>query len=275
MWLPSKGLNGPSIRCVNEARCGKELDDGGHNHPVVVLKVRQKKGSSIVGDLICTIACITTFSDTSLSKYSTMRRHKEASIPIYDPETIPLTSGKGLALIQLKLEKGRLKKQSYVRLQHTYRVPVSMLRQYAYRKGRAYKRRLSDVSYNTLMRLLALSPEKYEKTADLIETKDQRLLEQAGSGFPPIIQTKRVQRPAQSTRGAPQSLPYTLYGAINTNPPMSHYVPPNHAYHARNDTRSVYESQDDGGDKSSYPFKLIIGMIIIGLGWWHWRSKSA
>jgi len=62
VWLPSKDTSQRSIRCINDDCCGKgELDDGGYNHPVVVLKIRQENGSVVVGDLICTVACVNIF----------------------------------------------------------------------------------------------------------------------------------------------------------------------------------------------------------------------
>ncbi|PVH81861.1 hypothetical protein DL98DRAFT_570956 [Cadophora sp. DSE1049] len=270
VWLPSKDGTRPSIRCINDDCCGKEeLDDGGHNHPVVVLKIKQKKDSAVVGDLV------TTFSDTPLSKYLSKRRHKEPSIPVYDPEATSLTTARGTALVQIKLEEGRLKKQSYVRLQHTYRVPVSMLRQYAYRKCRAYKRRLSDDSYNTLMGLLALSPEKYEPTKTLFETKNDRLLDLARSRLPHVVRAQRAQPPVLPGSVAPQPHPHRSYGTTHMNPPASHYIPPTYTYQVRNHIQPEYKSQNDGGEESSFPAKMVAGIIILGLVWWYWRTPSA
>ena len=51
----------------------------------------------------------------------------------------------------VSLESGSLKKQSYIRLEHTYEVPISMLEQYSWKRCRAYKIRLSQDSYVELM----------------------------------------------------------------------------------------------------------------------------
>jgi hypothetical protein len=47
------------IKCVC-ASCPtpEELEEGGYNHPVVVLKIRQAVNSKKVGDLVCDVACV-------------------------------------------------------------------------------------------------------------------------------------------------------------------------------------------------------------------------
>ncbi len=59
VWLPPRELNNQCIKCEKRNCCGKTvLDDGGYNHPVVVVKIRQKKGSALIGDLVCSVACV-------------------------------------------------------------------------------------------------------------------------------------------------------------------------------------------------------------------------
>ncbi|KAH7356418.1 hypothetical protein BKA65DRAFT_422649 [Rhexocercosporidium sp. MPI-PUGE-AT-0058] len=274
VWLPPKDVNRPSIRCVNESCCGKrELDDGGHNHPVVVLKIRQKKGSIVIGDLICTVASVTTFSGTSLSKYLSRRRRRQASIPIFDPEATALTSPRAASLVQLKMEDGRLKKQSYIRLQHTYRIPVSMLGQYAYRNSRAYKRRLSYESYCALMELLSLPPEKYEVTASLYETENQRLLDLARSSLPSVVQAHRAAHPVTNPTHPSH---YGGGGTIPARPQAAGYIPPAHTYPQIRYHREP-ESHGDGigGGGGSFVWKCVAGVVIVGLAWWNfWRTPS-
>ncbi|CZT06977.1 uncharacterized protein RAG0_12547 [Rhynchosporium agropyri] len=49
VWLPNKENQGPSIKCRNDGCCENvELKDEGYNHPVVVLKIKQKKMSKVV-----------------------------------------------------------------------------------------------------------------------------------------------------------------------------------------------------------------------------------
>jgi hypothetical protein len=75
-----------------------------------------------------------------------------------------------------------LLKQSYVRLDHTYEAPASMLRRYGFQRSRAYKMRLTEKSYVTLMQNLSMVPEVYPKTKTVRKTSKQRLLVLARSG---------------------------------------------------------------------------------------------
>ena len=145
-----------------------------------------------------------------------------------------------------------------------------MLRQYAYRKCRAYKRRLSNDSYTTLMGLLALTPERYETTKTLFETRDHRLLNLAKSELPPVVQMQQPHRLLPTTRIAPQPNRYRSYGATNANPQISQYVPP-HRCHGRDHMRVGHGIHDDG-DEESFFLKLVAGCVIVGLVWWYWRS---
>jgi len=114
-----------------------------------------------------------------LEKYLKKRiysvRHQK-SLPIHDPE------GKNIASFGLpyptvlRLEEGRkLHKQSYIRLEHTYEIAVSRLRQYGFSSCRAYKIRLMEKSYKILMLELGMVPRVYHKTNTLYETADRRL----------------------------------------------------------------------------------------------------
>lgn len=58
VWLPPRVLSANTLTCGTKNCCGKELEDGGYDHPVVVLSMKQKEGSYILGDLICTVACV-------------------------------------------------------------------------------------------------------------------------------------------------------------------------------------------------------------------------
>jgi hypothetical protein len=114
-----------------------------------------------------------------LEKYLKKRIHSihhQKSLPIHDPE------GKNIASFGLpyptvlRLEEGRkLHKQSYIRLEHTYEIPVSRLRQYGFSSCRAYKIRLTEKSYKILMLELGMVPRVYHKTNTLYETADRRL----------------------------------------------------------------------------------------------------
>jgi hypothetical protein len=53
VWLPSIGDDDDKrIKCIKESCCfNRELQDGGYNHPVVVLKV----STNNFGDVVCSI----------------------------------------------------------------------------------------------------------------------------------------------------------------------------------------------------------------------------
>ena len=57
VWLPPKVALDSNINC---ARCPaqEEMEEGGYNHPVVVLKIGQKENSTKLGDLVCDVACV-------------------------------------------------------------------------------------------------------------------------------------------------------------------------------------------------------------------------
>lgn len=59
IWLPPKDSLNSVVTCVC-AKCAvpEELEAAGYNHPVVVLRIRQKPQSTTVGDLVCDIACV-------------------------------------------------------------------------------------------------------------------------------------------------------------------------------------------------------------------------
>lgn len=59
VWLPPKKAFDSEIRCSCRGCEGaEELREGGYNHPVVVLRLRQRPNSFVPGDLICDIACV-------------------------------------------------------------------------------------------------------------------------------------------------------------------------------------------------------------------------
>jgi hypothetical protein len=59
VWLPPRDSQSPAIKCSKAGCCGHgNLEDGGYNHSVVVLKIRQRKDSNVPGDLVCTVACV-------------------------------------------------------------------------------------------------------------------------------------------------------------------------------------------------------------------------
>lgn len=66
-WLPTFNPVNRVLRCVKGSCCDHtELDVDGYDHPVVVLNISQREGSSILGDLICIVACVGQFNLSKL-----------------------------------------------------------------------------------------------------------------------------------------------------------------------------------------------------------------
>ncbi|KAH6700618.1 hypothetical protein BKA61DRAFT_529714 [Leptodontidium sp. MPI-SDFR-AT-0119] len=201
VWLPIKENHGPSIKCRKDGCCGnEELKDEGYNHPVVVLKIKQKKRSKVCGDLVLTIAIMTSFRDMPLNHYLARRErvpYFRSSIPIRDQSSEEIEEA---GIKQLELEKGRTmnKKQCYVKTDHVYNAPVSSLRSYGFGPGecRAYRMRLNEASYAMLMGELDLSPESFAVTDTLFETAPSRLAVLAGIPVP------TAQVPSSARQGA-------------------------------------------------------------------------
>ena len=69
-----------------------------------------------------------------------------------------------------------MRKQSYIRIDHLYTVPLPYLRSFTFNpRGRAYKMRLSEHSYATLMEFLALPAQPWVDGCEIWETADRRL----------------------------------------------------------------------------------------------------
>jgi len=204
--LPLKSPLDISVNCL-KCPALEEMEDGAYNHPVVVLKIRQKENSTTLGDLVCDVANTTSFGSTPLSKYNTKRQYLEPSLPISQPgnddaETARLHNHTK----QLHLEnKKSMHKQSYVRLKHVYRVEVSTLRTFVKKRPsekvcRAYKIRLDEESYGVLMQGLGLEKETWEDTRTLYETSPRRLRALANS-------TDTTREPATMAASTSQSQP--------------------------------------------------------------------
>jgi hypothetical protein len=170
-----------------------------------------------------------------------------------------------------------MRKQSYVRLKHTYDVPLSMLTQYS--GGRAYITRLSEASYTTLMEDLGLVPEIFEITATLSKTRQQRLSALANAAGPSQNATRlpcAAETPQQlvfppmyhhsPTHVSRPTLPTSRYGATSlSQAPM--YVPP--SYPDALPYSSSAEPCDPGS--TSLVLKYILGVAVVGsLVWWRY-----
>jgi len=59
VWLPPRNLQHEAIKCCKIGCCDREeLDDRGYNHPVIIMKIRQRKDSTKKGGLVCSVACV-------------------------------------------------------------------------------------------------------------------------------------------------------------------------------------------------------------------------
>ncbi|PMD43867.1 hypothetical protein L207DRAFT_562965 [Hyaloscypha variabilis F] len=299
VWLPPKLPHEEDVSCNRHGCCcGTFLKARGYNHPVIVLKIQQRANSRIPGDLICTVACATSFDDTPLQLYRERRLRKpryQESIPILDSTSSSFEANSQIVK-HLVLEKGRLRKQSYVRLDHTYEVPVSMLTQYHKGRCRAYKMRLPEASYHKLMEEFALVPEAFEDTDTLFETAASRLAALAypaavaqnatlvrpsthlSPGLvvpqvyqPPVYQPLVYQPPVYQQSSArvsqpapPIATPIARYGSTSFTQPhrctASHY--PNTLPY------SISPESFDPKPTTSFLMICVLGVMVVSYVWW-------
>ncbi|PMD27099.1 hypothetical protein NA56DRAFT_743451 [Hyaloscypha hepaticicola] len=285
VWLPPKTSHDDAVLCNRDGCCDRSaLQEGGYDHPVVVLKIRQRENSTLYGDILCTVVCVTTFQGTPLPLYldQRLRRpHYRTSIPILPPDTKSLSIHGPEFEKKLFLEKDELKKQSYVKVGHTYEVPASTLTQYSRGRCRAYKKRLTKASYIFLMEELGLVPEVFEETASLFETAENRLHELATTVrlIPNASQTRSTANhsqqfvippvyqhsPIYSSQSAPQN---TSYGGTET----ALFLPLSHQ-------RTLpYSSTSEPGDEESLSFviKCTLAVVVVVLGtfvWWRYSLQ--
>ncbi|KAL3420546.1 hypothetical protein PVAG01_06991 [Phlyctema vagabunda] len=183
------------VECIGTARClcspyqhddaagcaqGREtwtrneiLPTKGYNHPAVILQIHQRAGSRIRGDVECVVATITSFSGTSLQTYLNYSSLMPDTIPIAHP---PYQHGLALEPRMGDDSPPTLLKQSYVRIDHIYTVPLPYLRTFSFHpRCRAYKLRLSEPSYAVLMDFLHLPPQPWVDAHEIWETAAGRL----------------------------------------------------------------------------------------------------
>lgn len=142
---------------------------------------------------------MSTFSNTTLQRYN-KRKARDArfreSIPVQmsSPSDMQSNSAFIPEPEYLHLERRGMKKQGYVRYDHTFDVSVAQLRTYGYRKGCVYHFRLAEESYKVLMERLGMSVEVFEDTDLLFETAERRLAALVATNS--SARTQEQQRPA-------------------------------------------------------------------------------
>ncbi|CZT14015.1 uncharacterized protein RAG0_17819 [Rhynchosporium agropyri] len=178
-----------------------ELKDEGYNHPVVVLKIKQKKRSKEYGDLVLTIAIVNDLFQGYVAQALLGDEEKipyfRCSIPIRDQSNEEIEEA-GIKQLDLEKERTMNKKQCYVKTGHVYEASVSLFRSFGFgsRECRAYKMRLNQASYAMPMDELDLSLECFAVTETLFETAQSRLAVLAGN---PVL---TAQLPSSAPQGA-------------------------------------------------------------------------
>jgi len=228
----------------------------------------------------------TSFGSTPLPIYQERRLRKpdyHGSIPILD-STSSTFHDDSRNFKHLVLEKGELRKQSYVRLNHTYEVPVDMLTQFQKGRCRAYKLRLSPESYNMLIGEFGLMPQTYEETNTLFETEARRLAALANFGrltqlttlprfnirdTPRVVFPQPIQFPIHQVNSVHtwQQTPSAVqYGSTSFTQSQRHLPGPY-------SNRLPYFNPPEPSDveSGSSVLRWIIGIVVVGsLAWWRY-----
>jgi len=125
VWLPSREDDDESIKCIRELCCSnQELQDGGYNHPVVVLQVSR----NYFGDVVCSTVQgrhLYLLSPDSYCSNMTWVTSKERNgrfdrLKISQERPTRLPHGDNDGATELYLEEGIMDKQSYVVLEHIF-----------------------------------------------------------------------------------------------------------------------------------------------------------
>jgi len=294
VWLPSRGDDDKSIKCIRELCCSnQELQAGGYNHPVVVLKVSRNN----FGDVVCSIIQVT----------SKERNGRSDRLRISQERLTRLPHGDNDGATELYLEEGTMNKQSYVVLEHIFQVPASQLRSCSFRNSScAYDSRLCAQSYTLLMGRLGLEPEYWVHTMLLklsTASSPETLRRQFQSGTfrnRDVFATQPL--PQQSLR-AGHAIPQPIRPVAATNPVFSSQyryteesplltnntsfrmpgvchqqsVSRDSHYDAYSEYRRFEQSgrvpPPEHNGKDSIVFGLIVVLAVGSFIWWIWHSK--
>ncbi|KAF8855499.1 hypothetical protein BDZ45DRAFT_692538 [Acephala macrosclerotiorum] len=144
-FLPRKEQWNVDIFCVRDHHCnGRVLPLQAWNRPFVILRIVQREGSQVPGDLMCDCAEVTTFQKTSPQNHSTFQNLTKfrESVLIQQPGAPPVPDP------YLTLENGQLMGPSKF-------------------DSTAWGVRLSEASYNFLMARFSMMPQQYEDIGTL------------------------------------------------------------------------------------------------------------
>ncbi|KAF7931128.1 uncharacterized protein EAE97_009337 [Botrytis byssoidea] len=209
VWLSNYEDGHEPIVCVQNHECNDKVKEkDGRNHPVMILRINQRRGSNIVGDVILDVALMTTLGGLPLNKYINKLRTlgPDTSMQWYLQETMPL-SWTPLQTPQLKgdkldavrkheqnqesqhhaelnqrgktllfLSRGSMQRRSYMRVHHIYAVPIKQLQACSRYAKLAHMVRLDESGYLRVMEVLKLVPEPWESSIErTIAAAPQRL----------------------------------------------------------------------------------------------------
>ncbi|KAF7946165.1 hypothetical protein EAE96_009168 [Botrytis aclada] len=199
VWLSEYEEGHEPIVCVQTHECNDNVKDkDGRNHPVMILRINQRRGSNIIGDVILDVALMTTLSGMPLDRYVNKLRTlgPDPSKQWYLQETMPL-SWVPLQTSQLKgdkldtlrqreqdqeskhqaelnqrgntllfLSRGSMQRRSYMRVYHIYAVPIKQLQACSRYAKLAHMVRLDESGYRRVMEALKLVPEPWETSIE-------------------------------------------------------------------------------------------------------------
>ncbi|KAF7896522.1 hypothetical protein EAF00_006536 [Botryotinia globosa] len=209
VWLSNYEDGHEPIVCVQNHECNDKVKEkDGRNHPVMILRINQRCGSNIVGDVILDVALMTTLGGLPLNRYVNKLRTlgPDPSMQWYLQETMPL-SWSPLQTPQLKgdkldavrkheqkqesqhhaelnqrgktllfLSRGSMQRRSYMRVHHIYAVPIKQLQACSRYAKLAHMVRLDESGYRRVMEVLRLVPEPWESSIERsIAAAPQRL----------------------------------------------------------------------------------------------------
>ncbi|TGO63865.1 hypothetical protein BCON_0010g00300 [Botryotinia convoluta] len=199
VWLSNYQEGHEPILCVQNHECNDKVKEkDGRNHPVMILRINQRHGSNIVGDVILDVALMTTLGGLTLDKYVQKLRTlgPDPSKQWYLRETMPLSWApletpqlKGSKLDALKkrehnqesqhhaelnqrgnnllfLSRGSMQRRSYMRVHHIYAVPIKQLQACSRYAKLAHMVRLDECGYRRVTEVLKLVPEPWESSIE-------------------------------------------------------------------------------------------------------------
>ncbi|TGO18769.1 hypothetical protein BPAE_0365g00010 [Botrytis paeoniae] len=199
VWLSNYQDGHEPIICVQNHECNDKVKDkDGRNHPVMILRINQRRGSNIVGDVILDVALMTTLSGLPLDRYVNKLRtlgpdpskqwYLQETMPLsWIPQQTPQLKGDKLDAVRkheqnqesqhhaelnqrgntlLFLSRGSMQRRSYMRVHHIYAVPIKQLQACSRYAKLAHMVRLDECGYRRVMEILKLVPEPWESSIE-------------------------------------------------------------------------------------------------------------